>query len=188
MAAAAVAARRAALAYARPLTVAIDGRSGTGKSTFARRLAERIPAVVIDGDDFFAGGVAVRSDSPAERASACIDWRRQRPVLLALRSGRRAAWRAFDWQAFDGSLARELTVRDPAPVVLLEGVYSARPELADLVDLRILLELPEAARLARLRAREGPLGPWELQWHEAEEHYVARVAPHAHFDLVLTPG
>jgi uridine kinase len=183
-----IVAGRAALDASRPLVVAIDGRSGTGKSTLARRLAEALPAAVIDGDDFFAGGVEVRADSAAERAAACIDWRRQRPALLALRAGQPASWRPFDWEAFDGRLAEKASTLDPAPIVLLEGVYSARPELADLVDLRILLELPESVRLARLSAREGVLGPWELQWHEAEEHYFGCVVPRTSFDLVLALG
>ena len=183
-----IAARRAALDASRALVVAIDGRSGTGKSTLARRLAAALPAAVIDGDDFFAGGVDVRTDTAAERAAACIDWRRQRPVLLALRAGQRASWRPFDWETFDGQLAARASTLDPATIVLLEGVYAARPELTDLVDLRILLELPEPIRLARLRAREGVLGPWELQWHEAEEYYFSCVVPRASFDLVITPG
>lgn len=40
----------------RPFVVAIDGRSGVGKSTFARDLAERLGAALVEGDDFFAGG------------------------------------------------------------------------------------------------------------------------------------
>jgi uridine kinase len=62
----------------RPTLVAIDGRSGVGKSTFAKRLARLRETAIIEGDDFYAGGVGLRTDSPAERAESCIDWRRQR--------------------------------------------------------------------------------------------------------------
>lgn len=44
---------------ASPFIVAIDGRSGVGKSTMARVLAERFDAWVIEGDDFYAGGIAL---------------------------------------------------------------------------------------------------------------------------------
>jgi hypothetical protein len=40
---------------------------------------------VIEGDDFFAGGVDLRTDTPGERADSCIDGRRQRAVLETLR-------------------------------------------------------------------------------------------------------
>ncbi len=169
----------------RPLIIAIDGRSGTGKSTLAARLAGALDATVIDGDDFFAGGVEVRTDAPADRARDCIDWRRQRPVLEALRAGEVARYHAFDWDAFDGSLEAEATEHAPRPIILFEGVYTARPELSDLLDLRVLVEVPDDVRLARLRSREGAIGPWERQWHEAELWYFAHAAPPPGFDVIV---
>lgn len=167
--------------------VAVDGRSGAGKSTLAKQLAQAIPAALLDGDSFFAGGVALRSDSPEERARDCIDWRRQRAVLEALRAGRPASYSAFDWEAFDGSLQTEPTLVELASrqVVIVEGVYSARPELADLLDLRLLLRVPDDVRMARLLRREQNLTAWELQWHEAEEWYFANAALPAGFDIIV---
>jgi uridine kinase len=169
----------------RPLCVAVDGRSGAGKSTLAKRLAQSMNATLLDGDGFFAGGVAVRGDLPEHRARDCIDWRRQRAVLEALRAGRTASYRAFDWEAFDGSLRSESTVVEPRSVVIVEGVYSARPELADLIDLRVLLRVPDDVRRGRLLAREQSLTDWELQWHKAEDWYFAHAAPVAGFDVIV---
>ena len=169
----------------RPFIVALDGRSGSGKSTLARMLAAEGGVAVIAGDDFYAGGVGLRVDSPEDRVAACIDWTRQRAVLLALRDGREATWRAFDWDAFDGRLCKEPTVIAPRPVVVLEGVYAARPELADLVDLRLQVHVDDACREGRLLAREGTIGPWERQWHDAEAHYFTHIMPPAAFDAVL---
>ena len=64
--------------------VGIDGRSGSGKSTLAARTADRRgDTVVIEGDQFYAGGSAGTWDqrSIEDRASLVIDWRRQRTVL-----------------------------------------------------------------------------------------------------------
>jgi len=170
-----------------PVCVALDGRSGVGKSTLASQLARATAATLLDGDSFFAGGIEVRSDSPEQRARDCIDWRRQRPVLEALRAGRSACYHAFDWERFDGSLETELTVVEPAPggVVLLEGVYSGRPELCDLLHLRLLLRVADDVRISRLLAREHGLTSWERQWHEAEEWYFANAAPPAGFDVII---
>ena len=175
----------AARGRAVPFVVAIDGRSGVGKSTLADRLAAHLPATVIEGDDFYAGGVGILGDSPQSRAARCIDWQSQRPVLSDLRAGRATRYHAFDWDAFDGRLSADATHVAPAGIIILEGVYSARPELRDLVDTRVLVTVPDSLRLSRLIAREGEIGPWETQWHEAEDWYFAHDAPAAAFELTI---
>lgn len=168
-----------------PLVVAVDGRSGVGKSTFASALAARLPAVILEGDDFFAGGASVSGDPPELLASRCIDWRRLRSVLDALLDEGRVEYFPFDWGAFDDSLSAEATQMEARAVIILEGAYSARPELEDLIDFAILLELPENTRMERLLQREGEIGPWERQWHRAEDWYFANVVSPDRFDLVI---
>ncbi len=174
----------------RPRVVAIDGRSGSGKSTLAAALAQALrkrglTVEVIEGDDFFAGGVSVRPEPAAVLVDLCIDWRRQREVLERLRGGLEARWHRFDWEAFDGSLEAKARACEPAEIVVLEGVYSGRPELADLVDLKVLVSVADEVRQERLLAREGEIGPWERQWHEAEDVYFSEIAPDDDFDVVL---
>jgi uridine kinase len=73
-------------------------------------------------------------------------------------------------------------------VIILEGVYSARPELADLFDLRVLYDSPADVRRRRIVEREG-MGhhsDWNDRWEEAEQWYFNRVMPPEVFDLVLT--
>jgi uridine kinase len=176
----------------RPLIVAIDGRSGAGKSTLAATLAAGpgadIEVTVIEGDDFYAGGSAAFWDALSARGKVdhVIDWRRQRRVIGQLRTGREARWRPFDWQAFDGRLAAAVAAR-PSPLVIVEGVYSGRPELADLVDLRVLLDTPADERHRRLEAREGPdhVDDWYHRWTEAEEWYFGTLVRPEVFDLVV---
>jgi uridine kinase len=174
----------------RIVLVAIDGHSGAGKSTLADEVGRQVGAAVIDGDDFYAGGTASQWDamSPAEKVDHCIDWRRQRPVLEALARGERATWHAYDWEANDGRLMSAPTVSAPAPVVILEGVYSARPELADLLDLRVLCDAPAELRHRRWVEREGEryLDDWARRWAEAEDWYFTHVMPPESFDLILT--
>jgi len=173
----------------RTVIVAIDGGSGAGKSTLALEVGRRIGAVVIDGDDFYSGGTAVEWDAmnAAEKAAHCIDWRRQRPVLETLARGRPASWNPYDWDTDDGRLLERPTDCQPAPVVILEGVYSARPELADLLDLRVLCDAPAEIRRRRIVAREGEdhRTEWNLRWEEAEQWYFGRVMPRDRFDLVI---
>jgi uridine kinase len=185
-----------------PLFVALDGRSGSGKSTLAALVSERlsVPATatsivtVIEGDQFYAGGSAASWDqrTAAERASGVIDWRRQRTLLQQLRDRGDGTWSPFDWDSEDWDsddppLRAEPVRSVVAPVVMLEGAYSARPELHDLLDLRVLLDVPTDVRHRQLLEREGKeyLSDWDARWSEAEDHYFGSVMPATQFDLVL---
>lgn len=182
----------------RPFLVAIDGPSGAGKSTIASQVAPLVAATIIPLDDFFAADVSNAEwdcRPPARRAADALDWRRLcAEVIHPLRAGSPARWRAFDFAAGlrpDGTYGpeREVTVRAAAPVVILDGAYSSRTELAPLIDLAALVEAPEGVRRARLATREKAsfLEQWYARWRDAEEYYFTAVRPATAFDLVL-PG
>jgi len=143
----------------------------------------------IEGDSFYAGGTPEFWDSlsPAQKAAQVIDCDRQRPVLEALRQGLAGSWHGYDWEAFDDRLETSLTTCVPAEVVILDGAYSARPELAHLFDLRVLLDTDHTVRRERLRQREGNAyrDDWEARWSEAEDYYFGSVVPPHSFHLVL---
>lgn len=182
--------------------VGIDGRSGAGKSTLAAAVctsltdARRVDDVVtvVEGDQFYAGGSAESWDrrTSAMKASRVIDWRRQHAVLAQLRHRGVATWYPFDWEADDWDsdivpLAREPVVASAGSLVILEGAYSCRPELHDVLDLRVLLDTPCDVRRQRLLDREGEAyrSEWEARWSVAEEHYFGTVMPPSRFDLIL---
>jgi uridine kinase len=179
-----------------PVVVALDGRSGAGKSTVAAALADRLRATVIPTDDFFAAEItdaAWEARTAAERARDGIDWRRmRRSALDPLLAGRPAVWHPFDFAAgrrADGTYATspQAVRREPAPVIILDGAYSARPELDDIITLSVLIEVPPAVRLARLVAREEPqfLAAWHERWDAAEDYYFSKVRPPGAFDLIV---
>ena len=188
----------------RPLYVGLDGRSGAGKSTLAESITARLEAepndlrvTVIDGDQFYAGGTAESWDrqSPSEKAARVIDWRRQRRVLQQLRDSGVAEWHPFDWEAEDWDrepvpLASQPICARAGSIVLLEGAYSCRPELHDLLDLRMLLDVPRDVRRRQLLEREGAAyrADWEARWSAAEDYYFGSVMTPGRFDLVLGRG
>jgi para-aminobenzoate synthetase len=182
-----------------PFIVAVDGPSGSGKSTIARRTIERLDAALIQIDDFFAADISTeawRARSPADRARDCIDWMRLREeVLEPLIAGRAAVWHPFDYPAgprADGSypMCAEPRRVEPHPIVVLDGAYSSRVELSDLIDLTVLVQASEQTRRARLAEREDArfLEEWHLLWDDAEAHYFAEVRPPSSFDLVVPNG
>jgi uridine kinase len=185
---------------AAPVFVALDGRSGAGKSTLAAAVVAElgrqhgVPVTMIEGDQFYAGGSAATWDrrSAVERAAHGIDWRRQRAALSELRTHGVAAWHPFDWDAPDWDAEVAPLQSEPirsviAPIVILEGAYSARPELHDLLDLRVLLDVATDLRRRQLLDREGEeyRADWESRWSAAEDHYFGTVMPPHRFDLVL---
>jgi len=137
---------------ARPgiLVVAIDGHGTAGKSTIAASIARDTGAALVHTDDFFLPQPASLSGQPARPRSLgqYYDWRRIRAQALEpLRASRSARFRCFDWSRGTG-LGGVATVR-PSDLILLEGVFSAAPELSDLVDRSVLVDTPENERLRR---------------------------------------
>ncbi len=84
-----------------------------------------------------------------------FDWQRLRvEALESLSRGAAARYRPFDWQAGHGIADTGVHPR-PQGLVVVDGVYSSRPELAHLVSLAVLVEAHRDERLRRIGAR-GP--------------------------------
>jgi uridine kinase len=180
----------------RPLLAAFDGRSGSGKSSLAQVVADELNAALVPCDDFFAAQISNAGwdgRTAEERARDALDWRRLRAhALEPLLDGQEARWHAFDFGAgphADGTygMRQAYTRRAPSPVILLDGAYSTRPELSDIIDLSVLVEAPEVVRLERLSKREERdfLAAWHARWDDAEQYYFTEVRPQSSFDLIV---
>ncbi len=132
--------------------VVVDGPAGSGKTTFAGRLAAALgdAAELVHLDDVYAGWTLTGAIS---RVSA--------GVLRPLASGRPGTYHRYDWAA--GRFLREPVPVRPAPVLLVEGCGSSPRRLDPWTTLRVWVEAPDALRLRRGIERDGPdLAP---QWH-----------------------
>jgi uridine kinase len=175
--------------------VAIDGPGGSGKTTIAAAVAAATGAALVHTDDFFMDPpcrppVPSASTMPSpERSPRSLagyyDWRRLRAEALEpLRARSGATFRRFDWErghGLDGAVSVER-----CDLILVEGVFSAAPELADLVDRAVFVDTPEPERLRRLRRRVAP-EEWDEDWLTAERAYFGRARAPSSFDLVV-PG
>ena len=184
-------------AHQMPIVVAMDGKSGSGKSMLASLVAEYVHAAVIQLDDFFAASIPDAewdSKSVEQRATDVFEWQRVRSEALEpLLSGRAARWYPFDFAAGlrpDGTygIKTAYVELEPAPVILLDGNFSTGPQLVDLVNLMVLVEVPEIERHAQLAKRQDPsfLLEWHARWVAVEEYYYTCVRPRGPFDLVVT--
>ena len=174
--------------------VALDGGSGAGKSTLAAWVAAECGASQVHTDDFFSSqrtGAEWDACTAAEKANLAIDWRRLRDEALEpLRAGREASWHPFDFAAYTyttgSGQASEPVAQQPTRVIVLDGIYSCRPELADLIDLSVLVEAPAGTRRHRHNERQAKdEADWHGRWDEAEDYYFAHVRPPESYDLVV---
>lgn len=154
--------------------VAVDGHGGSGKTTFAARLAaagERVD--VVHTDDFA---------HPGETGGLDIDRLRQQ-VLAPLQRDEAARYQRFDWNT--QQLAEWIDV--PAGgLVVLEGVSSMRREFTVAWDLTVWVETPRELCLARGLERDGADSRhlWN-RWMVQEDEYVRRDQPHRRAGLVV---
>jgi uridine kinase len=144
----------------------------------------------VEGDDFYRHTlprltVAEREAmSDAAVVDAVIDWERLRAeALLPLRARESARFQPYDWDADDGRLAPPKII-PPADVIIVEGVYTARPELADLVDVAVYLGVDHQVR-ARRYAERGNDPDWQRFWERGEAHYFRAIRPAEDFHVRL---
>lgn len=184
-----LAAQRAA-AVDRPVVIAIDGPSCSGKSILATAVSLRSGGSVLEGDDFYRSSLPWLTVSQREAMSdaavvdSVIDWERLRDqALLPLRARRAATFQPYDWDADDGRLAPPKTVRE-ADTIIVEGVYAARPELMKLVDITVYLGVDPQIRVCRYAERNNDPA-WARFWERGEAYYFRAIRPLASFDLQL---
>ena len=144
--------------------VVIDGASGSGKSTFATRLAEATGAGLLRLEDMYPGW-----DGLDEGAQRLVD-----DVLEPLARGEQATIRRWDWLEMR-ELDREPLVTEP--LLVIEGVGAGSRAAAPFISLLIWLEAETEERYARAIARDGELylGHWD-RWAAQEQVTFAREA------------
>lgn len=159
-----------------PLLLAVDGRSGSGKTTVARRILDRVP-----------GAAVVHTDDVAWY-HAMFDWSALMAdgVLAPLRRGEAVAFRPPPWEA----RARPGAVTVPAgcPLVVVEGVGIGRRDLAPFFDGLVWVQTDRALAWARGLARDGGGPVQEAFWHEweaAERPFLAAERPWERADAVV---
>ena len=90
--------------------VGVDGPGASGKTTFARELAERLGAAVVRADDFH-----LPSGERTDGIGGEYDWRRlEADVLVPLSEGRGARYQRYDWPS--DTLAEWCEVASDKPV------------------------------------------------------------------------
>ena len=151
----------------------VDGPAGSGKTTFAGRLAAALgtDTGLLHMDDLYAGWTVTGS---VARLSA--------GVLRPLAEGRAGSYHPFDWHA--GRFETLPTAVPVPPVLVVEGCGSCARSLDPWTTLRIWVEAPQPLRIARGVARDGAAlaGHWR-RWQETEAAVFAAEGTRERADL-----
>ncbi|MEU9035425.1 hypothetical protein AB0D45_11090 [Streptomyces sp. NPDC048352] len=136
--------------------IGVDGHAGSGKSTFAERLAAAL------------GGAPVLHLDDVATHEELFGWpgRVRAQVLEPLAAGRAARWAPYDWVERRFGPERVL---EPAPVLIVEGVGAGRRELRPHLARLLWMETPRETSWGRGRNRDGRelSGFWD-GWERAE--------------------
>ena len=158
----------------RPRLLAVDGRSGGGKTTVAHRLAAAVPdAAVLHTDD-------------VAWYHAFFDWAdlMRDGILTPLHAGQDVAYRppAWDERGRDGAI----TASAASPLVIVEGVGIGRRELAGHFDALLWVQTGEDAARRRGLARDGAdEADFWAEWQAAEDPFQAEQRPWERAGLIV---
>lgn len=174
LAAVAGAARRAAAGSTGTCVVAVDGRSGSGKTSLSARLGAELRAPVVALEDLYGGWDGL------ERGIDLLVSR----VLEPVSAGRPARVPRYDWVARDWG---EPWVLEPPAVLIVEGVGAGAARAAAYASTLIWIEEPEPVRRDRALRRDGQayLPYWDM-WAAQEDALLARERTPERADLVIT--
>ena len=168
----------------RPLRVAIDGGSASGKTTLANRLGQELGCPVVHMDDFFLPPM-LRSDNRLNQPGGNVHYERfAAEVLPGLKTGAGFSYGVFDCSTLTVTHRREIP---PCEIILVEGAYSLHPALADAYDLKIFLQVDPKLQADRVLHRNGPekQAVFLAKWIPLEQRYFTACKVKDRADLVL---
>ena len=167
------------------ILIAIDGRTGSGKSSLAKKLAEEFFCNLFHMDDFFLQGFQ-RTEERRKEIGGNVDYERfQREVLLPLKNKETVLYQPFHCQTMQLQEKVEMPFRR---LNLIEGSYAQHPYFSDPYDLKIFVDIDQDLQLSRIAKRNGEekLEQFKTLWIPKEEAYFAKVQIAEHADIVLS--
>ena len=154
----------------RPAILAIDGRCASGKSTLGAQLAAEWDANLFHMDDFYLQPHQRTAERLAEPGGNVDRERFLEEVLKPLREGRAVTYRRFDCKTFTFEPSR---IIEPKAIAIVEGSYACHPELRELYDIRLFLDIDPQTQMERIIRRNGPEAAERFRtlWIPLEESY-----------------
>ena len=160
-------------AAGRTRVVAVDGRSGSGKTSLAMALAAELGAPVVSLEYLYGGWDGL------ERGIDML----VSAVLEPLAAGRAARVPRYDWIAAAWDTPWTL---EPPAVLIVEGVGAGARRAAAYESLLIWTEAPASVRKTRALDRDGEtFAPYWDAWGAQEDEMLAREGTPQRADVII---
>ncbi|MDP9793970.1 uridine kinase [Catenuloplanes nepalensis] len=160
-------------AAGRTRVVAVEGRSGAGKTGLAGALADALHAPLVRMDDLYPGWDGLRGG-----VEALHDW-----ILAPLAAGHPIRRRSWDWAADAYRDWEPLTVGTD---LVVEGVGCGARALAPYRSGLIWIDAPDDVRRRRALERDGEAyAPHWERWARQEDTFYAANRVRANADLII---
>lgn len=191
--------RIASLDKAHPLRVGIDGVDASGKTRLADELVEPLQemgrSVIRASIDGFHNPRKVRYGngrySPTGYFNDSFNWQAVRELLLQPLGPEGSlvyCCAIFDHRS-DSPVESPLGVAAANAILLFDGIFIQRPELRDLLDFTIFLDVDFQVNVARLAARDGTNpdqdDPLVRRYVEGQRLYFETCQPQQRADMVI---
>lgn len=155
--------------------IAIDGHGGAGKSTLSEQLADLLNAQIIHLDDF---------DSTLENGQYRPSL--EETILKPIKEGMKEL--SYERASWGPDHHPEPVKGQPVtPVMILEGVGSARKEFRPYLSYVIWVDTPLDICLRRGLERDGQdaYEKWKV-WLAKEDGYIKRHNPQEYADIIIS--
>ena len=168
----------------KPRLLGIDGRCGSGKTTLAKLLGEVYDCNVFHADDFFLP-IEMRTEERLSTPGGNMHRERLKDeVILPIKEKRTAEYRKYICSSC--TFSEPVSVSERA-INIVEGSYSLHPEIRDLYDLKVFLDIDKSSQLERLKIRETDesLKAFCERWIPFEERYFSQCEVEKSADVVI---
>ncbi len=168
------------------LLVAIDGRTGAGKTTIAKFLRKKFEMNLFHMDDFYLQGFQ-RTPGRLSEIGGNLDYERYKEeVLTPVLQGKTVHYRPFNYLTmdFDPQYAREIR---PRRLNVIEGSYCLNPYFGDPYQLRIFMDIAYQDQIKNIISRQGTaeLDDYIDKWIPMVDRYIDRFGIEQKCDLTI---
>jgi hypothetical protein len=158
------------------VVVAVDGRSGSGKTELGTAVADALGCPVVHLDALYPGWDGLQAG--VDLLTRC--------VLEPVANGGRPAYPRWDWMRDRPGRTVEVEV---GTLLVVEGCGSLVPPAGPYAAVRVWLEAPDGVRRERALARDGDTyAPHWERWAVQEDAVYAAARPRDTAHLVLRTG
>lgn len=166
------------------VTVAIDGRCASGKTTLARMLKNLYDCNIFHADDFFLRPEQ-RTEKRLSEPGGNFDFERfYEEIINGISKGSGFSYRPFDCEVM--ALSDEIKVKKKK-LNIIEGAYCMHPGTGDVYDIRVFVDIKKNAQIKRIIKRNAPIlhDRFFNEWIPMEETYIEMMDIKSKCDIVF---